>query len=432
MKISSSRSLFTALVLTIITIIGFSFYFLFNHKQPELTIGIYTGSSWNVPNGHQYHMINYAIKKFKQEHPGVKVNFESGIKKNDYIAWLSEKIVTGKTPDVIIMPDQYFNLFASEGTFKDLSNLVKQDHLANKFYAGPLKAGQYQGRQYLLPYETNPELLLANQKILKQNKLGSLKRLNQISNFIGFCHQVSAKKGYYGITSNYDWYDAQLAVNSQLFVGSDHHLVLTSPKVREGFRLIQDLSADSPKHDVTNYMFNEGKVALAPFSFAEFRNYTTYPYFITQKPNFPINTNKMPGINSTPASNVGFGISSGTKQTNLAWDFIKLMASDQSLQQELMDKQMGCSVMPSVIKSKKTTYLLQNEKTTRDSINSKKLDTILKDEVVSPKFRTYQTTFEQLDYQIKQALASDSFDTQLFNIQLNINRQLRLNQKGNQ
>ena len=153
------------------------------HLRQTLTIGLYTGSSWNVPNDQQYHMINYAIHEFKKEHPNVKIKYESGVRKSDYINWLSEKIVNGQIPDVVMMPPEYFNLFASEKTFKDLSSYVKKDNLASKFYAGSLAAGNYQGKQYTLPYETNPTLLIANQNLLYRYGIKNLNSVEKINNF---------------------------------------------------------------------------------------------------------------------------------------------------------------------------------------------------------------------------------------------------------
>ncbi|MEB3363872.1 extracellular solute-binding protein [Lactobacillus sp. R2/2] len=111
-------------------------------NEKTLTIGLYTSSSWNVPNGHQYKVIDYAIRKFKQEHPNIKIKYESGIQQDDYRNWLSEKIIENKTPDLIIVPNRDFNALASEGAFKNLSSFMWQDNIKNStFMPAPLKLG---------------------------------------------------------------------------------------------------------------------------------------------------------------------------------------------------------------------------------------------------------------------------------------------------
>ena len=113
-----------SLILLIVLLVGLS-KSIYDSLHPTLTIGIYTGSSWDVPNSRQYRMINYITKKFKKDYPNVKVAYESGIRKSDYINWLSEKIVNGQAPDVMIIPQENFNVFASEGAFKNITNYVK-------------------------------------------------------------------------------------------------------------------------------------------------------------------------------------------------------------------------------------------------------------------------------------------------------------------
>ena len=50
---------------------------------------------------------------------------------------------------------------------------------------------------------------------------------------------------------------------------------------------------------------------------------------------------------------------------------------------------------------------------------------ILKDETVEPKFKNYYTVLARLDYQIETALNNGDLASQLFNIQLNINKQIQ-------
>lgn len=413
-----------SLILLIVLLVGLS-KSIYDSLHPTLTICIYTGSSWDVPNSRQYRMINYITKKFKKDYPNVKVAYESGIRKSDYINWLSEKIVNGQAPDVMIIPQENFNVFASEGAFKNITNYVKRENIGHKFYSGALAAGQYNNKQYALPYETNPTILLANQKLLKQNGLTDLNKVQNVNYFRNLCHQISIKKNQYGITSNYNWYDAQLAYGSKLFDDNNHALDLETPKVRAGFNLIEDLNNDSQLHNVTSNMFDQGSVAFMPLNFAQYRTYTSYPYYVTQNSNFAIKTLKMPGKKSTPASTTCFAISSQSRKTGIAWKFIKLVCSDKQVQQKLMQNHWGCSVMPSVIKTKETAKILARDESFKDSISTTQLDAILKDETVEPKFKNYYTVLARLDYQIETALNNGDLASQLFNIQLNINKRIQ-------
>ena len=72
-------------------------------KKVELRLGIYAGSSWDVPNGHEYELIDQVIGRFEKEHPNVTVIYESGISKEDYSSWLSDTIISGEQPDIFIL-----------------------------------------------------------------------------------------------------------------------------------------------------------------------------------------------------------------------------------------------------------------------------------------------------------------------------------------
>ena len=66
-------------------------YCLINDPSRDitLTLGLYAGSSWDVPNGGSYQVIDQAIKKFEKKYPNVHVEYKSGIIKDDYSSWLS-------------------------------------------------------------------------------------------------------------------------------------------------------------------------------------------------------------------------------------------------------------------------------------------------------------------------------------------------------
>ena len=65
------------------------------NKETVLTIGVYSGSYWNTPNGNCYQILDEAISLFEESHPGVKVEYASGIPAGSYSEWLAEQILKG-------------------------------------------------------------------------------------------------------------------------------------------------------------------------------------------------------------------------------------------------------------------------------------------------------------------------------------------------
>ena len=400
-------------------------------RERTLTIGIYTGSSWDVPSGKPYHMIDYTIKKFKKEHPHTIIKYESGIRREDYRNWLSEKIIEEQMPDLVIVPSHDFNLLASEGAFKNVGPMMSRDKISsNEFYHSALEAGQYKKKQLALPYEANPTLMVMNKTLLSKLKLRSPNENWTPEKFYQTCHKVShsnSGKKYYGVTSNYNWQDAQLAYGNQLFSKDDNKLQLTSSKAHDGFSLTENLTNDVALRNVTSQLFDEGKVAFMPLGLAQYRTYTSYPYYITRDNNFRWGCTKMPGIKgakSTPMPTTLFAISSKAKNPGAAWQFMKLLCTDKDVQQELMKTNMGSSVLPSVVKSKKTQKILDKELIDHRNLAVKKLDVITKNGAVTPKFKDYNDKLDELDYKIQNALKAGNLENQLFNIQSQVNQSI--------
>ena len=145
---------FIAIVFTYVAVTN-----LYTNKV-VIHLGIFVGN-WEVPNGNDYKIIDDAIARFEKLHPNVEIEYESGILKSDYSLWLANKIVNGEEPDVFMIVDEDFNTLSSLGVLKDLTEEIENDKTFNKddYYESTLKAGQYEHKQYALPYESNPMLM---------------------------------------------------------------------------------------------------------------------------------------------------------------------------------------------------------------------------------------------------------------------------------
>ena len=110
-------------------------------QQPTvLHIGVYAGSSWDVPTSQRSHALDRAIQKFEKSHPHVRVEYENGIPQSDYSDWLSEKIVSGKTPDVFMVSEQDLTLLAARGVLEKLNGYMdRKDQAA--FYPVAFESG---------------------------------------------------------------------------------------------------------------------------------------------------------------------------------------------------------------------------------------------------------------------------------------------------
>ena len=175
---------FIAIVFTYVAVTN-----LYTNKV-VIHLGIFVGN-WEVPNGNDYKIIDDAIARFEKLHPNVEIEYESGILKSDYSLWLANKIVNGEEPDVFMIVDEDFNTLSSLGVLKDLTEEIENDKTFNKddYYESTLKAGQYEHKQYALPYESNPMLMFVNKTLLEKENIPIPENDWTLDDFYNICQQ---------------------------------------------------------------------------------------------------------------------------------------------------------------------------------------------------------------------------------------------------
>ena len=213
-------------------------------QQPTvLHIGVYAGSSWDVPTSQRSHALDRAIEKFEKSHPNVRVEYENGIPQSEYSNWLSEKIVSGKTPDVFMVSEQDISLLAARGVLENLNGYMSQKDQAT-FYTAAFESCVYQEQPYALPYESNPILMCVNKDLLDKEGIEVPKEGWSLEEFYEICKELTkdtngdGQLDQFGSTE-YTWKEALAANGGSLFQGG--MLKLTAPEVKESLTFLQKL-----------------------------------------------------------------------------------------------------------------------------------------------------------------------------------------------
>ena len=95
-------------------------------QDTVLRFGVYVGSDWDAPYSDYYDMVDTAVARFEDEHPGVRVEYTSGIRQEDYSEWLASQALTGKMPDVFFVLDADFQRYLSIGALAELDGLLAE------------------------------------------------------------------------------------------------------------------------------------------------------------------------------------------------------------------------------------------------------------------------------------------------------------------
>ena len=414
-------------VLVLVLVSGILSFALWSSSHEKvLRIGVYAGSSWDVPNSRENKAMDSLIKKFEKTHPHVKVVYESGIPKKDYADWLAEQVLKGEQPDLFMVPENDFSMLASAGALKSLDTLLTDDE-RTAFYPVAYEAGQYQGVSYALPVESNPIMMCVNKDLLEKEGISIPESGWTLADFYEICKKVTKDTNgdgvvdQYGIT-DYTWQQALIAYGGHLTDKSG--INVDSPEMHQALAFMSKLDMLSQPYKVTSHDFDEGRVAFYPMSLAQYRTYKPYPYHVAKYSSFSWTCIPMPTANSkvmgTQVKTSLFGMSSNTKQEKLAWEFMLLLSQDKESQQNLFEKSQGTSVLPSVVKSQQTRKILQADDFGLDSLTSERLDSMMERSIIDIGQEVDRQTLERLDYLIKEALGNQEIDSALPSIQREI------------
>ena len=423
----------SALLLLAISLAGWFTYDRY-FRQVTLKLGLYTGSSWGVPNGNEYKLIDQVIEAFEKKHPRVKVVYESGIGKEDYSSWLSDALINGQEPDIFVLPENDFNLLASTGSLKKLDGFVASDLKISDFYHSAYQAGSYAGHQYALPYESNPTMMCINKDLLEKEGISIPKSGWTLSDFYRICKQVTRDTDGDGVLDQYglvgySWQQALAAYDAPLFDTYGSKAYFNTENTKAALSFLIKLNELNPHYSVTTEDFDQGKVAFLPMTLAQYRTYKPYPYHVSKYSSFSWTCVQMPSaspsINATQVDTSLYGLSSRTHHSKLAWEFLKTLTDNQKTQQALFETSQGSSVLKKVMKSSESKELLKNDDFGSTALTVDTLDSMMSGATVQPKFKRYNAVLEKADYLISRAVTNKTVDSDLADIQRQIEDQLK-------
>lgn len=418
-------------------LIGLSVYGISqNHYRQNTTLefGMFTGSNWDVAQANSFTIIDKAIEKFEQTHPGVTVHYYSGIQKDDYSEWFSRKLLAGNEPDIFMVLGTDFNQFASMGVMKNLETLMEadQDFEPEKYFTSAISSGQYESVQYALPYETVPTLMFVNKTLLTQEGIEMPEENWTWDDFYEICKKVTRDTDGDGVldqfgTYNFDWMDALCSNGGGVFDKKGTEATLTDSRVVEAVKYVRNLEELNQGEKLTQEDFNGGRVAFMPLTFAEYRTYKTYPYKIRKYANFQWDCVTMPagkqGGNISRVNSLLMGIGANTKEEKLAWEFLKLLTYDEESQMNIFYDSQGASVLKAVTESKQMEQIVQEDMEEGDTvINGKLLGRVIEEGHVEPQFKKYEQAMALTDSEINKILEEDKdVDSNLKILQRTIN-----------
>lgn len=377
-------------------------------QTQELEFGMFTGSNWGVENADAFVIIDRAIERFEESHPGVTVRYTSGIEKKDYSEWCAKRLLEGEMPDVFMVLDTDFNQYCSLGILQELNAFIESDpeFQSEEIFQTAMDIGKgMEEIQYALPYEVVPTMLFVNKTLLRQEGIEMPQQDWTWDDFLEICRKVTkdtdgdGRIDQFG-TYNYSWQDAMYTSGGSAFDNEKQNVDFSNQYVIESVKFMKELLALNQGENVTQEDFDAGKVAFMPLTFAEYRTYKTYPYKIKKYSNFQWDCTTFPG--RTHGENISkvdallIGINHDSTEKELAWEFLKELVCGYESQLDIFRYSQGVSVLESVARSEKAASIIQEDMDKEEQvISGELLCDVIEHGTITPKYYQYET-YEQM------------------------------------
>ncbi len=376
-------------------------------NETVIEIGLYSGNEWDVPQIDVYKIYDEAIQLFEAQNKGVKVVYRSGTLMEDYSEWLAQKIIQGDEPDVFIVLKEDFNTLAEVGLLESMTPFINEslDFDQNDYYSKALEAGNHNGQQFGMPFQIVPTFLAVNKTLLRENGLEVPEDNWTMEEHLDLCRELTKDTDADNVmdqfgTVGYDWDVAYYTLNGT-FNDSDQAVHMYDESIlKEALDYTKAINTLSMGHVVSNEDFSQGKVGFKSFSLAEFRAYKPYPYRIKKYSDFDWGAISFPrsqgNISKAKMYTVQWGMSSRSKEKDLAWEFIRFMTNDSRVQKMVWDYTYALPTNINVVDD------IYADMDISDSVlDPDFLKLVIDHSVVEPTFKEYNRIREVMDIRIK-------------------------------
>lgn len=376
-----------------------------------LTIGIFAGNNWDVPQGEPYAIIDEVIKNFEAENPGVRVKYVSGIKKEDYSEWLAEQFISGDEPDIFFVLADDFNLYASIGGLMNLEDFIADDEnfSAEVYYPAAFKFGQYENISYALPCESTLTFMFVNKTLLAKENIALPKNDWTWKDFLEICRKVTRDTDGDGIPDqfgcyDYTWRQAAISNGVKFFRDDGRTSYFADSRMEEAVKFVMELRGLTGGFEVSPKDFDVGRVAFRPFTFAEYRTYKPYPWRIKKYSSFEWDCIKMPagssGGNISVMDTLLIGMSSRTRDKDLSWALLKKFCYDETTQQMILQKSQALPVRRDVIISAEAQEIFSWEDNETAAITPADISDAMDAAIMPFKFKNYNSAMLYADTEL--------------------------------
>ncbi len=291
--------------------------------------------TWNLV--HLEAQIKGWIQGFTSTRPGVEVEWID--KKGPEVpVYYATQLAAGTPPDIVDIQGALGLEYAAQGALVDLTpRFAAEAAIKGRYDPDYLSNWVFEGKSYMVPYYVSKTLLFWNKTRFKEADLD--KPPANFDEILAAADKIKGGDKTGMLTLNFDWlYWPLMMMNGVDLLSKD--LKTPTFKTAKAEEVVAKLAAATKSGAINSISWTgrwvEPNEAFATGNVGMLQAHA--PAFFWIKGNGPwingetLGAAQMPGDWATPNSH-GLGISKGSKQPDLAWDFVKYLTdSDVAMQ----------------------------------------------------------------------------------------------------
>lgn len=262
--------------------------------EETVSLSVYLPAQYADPTVH--YPIYEKLMDYQEVHPNIELTFVSPAtndltEREVLIQQLNAEILSGGGPDLFIMEGYRtteINLFPDiekamvNGTFLDLTEAMEKQGLSREedFYTAVLDAGQWEGRQYILPLGFSVPLMISAADVLNASSFDLQRAMHTMDSLLTELLRIHEEQPILVITSI-----DPLGVLAQPVLDYEAHQVrLDTSAVRRALELEKIFRTGDIAYDLARGLFDNTNPAQVQDEFAE-----GVPFAVLQDSRFCIN-----------------------------------------------------------------------------------------------------------------------------------------------
>lgn len=329
-------------------------------KEQEIYFAFFFSDVFSGKTESSHLIMLNAISQYEKEHPNVKINYTTGVIKEDYLDHVNKMIMEGNSPDVMLL---YAEDMESYAKLQALQPLDGYNVDMEQYYQCAVESVTYEDTVYGLPFQISPTIMAVNMDILNAAGITEIP-LEWTTDDLLDISKTIVEAGYVPIC-NYTLDHIKDTYSKDNSSSYDEFLKVTKA---ENYLTMLNLIYDTSL--VNEDDFKEGKVAFMPMKYPEYVLYHRPPYNIKNYVDFDMACMTMPGdpenTYCSTTENTLITMSKYAKDKALAYDFMCYLSQNLAVQTDTFRYSGGVSAVQGMTQKEEIrdiydTYLPEND-----------------------------------------------------------------------